>query len=154
MDVVVYSATKYIDGQGRVLGGVVLGREEFIKKTLESSMKHKVGAMSAFNAWVMLKGLETIKLRVKIQGASALHIAEALHGQEKLKRIIYPINQSQTQHALLTSQMSGEGKVLAIDIKGGKEGAFAFLNAINIRLISNNLDGSKSIFIHPATNTH
>ena len=107
MDVVVYSATKYIDGQGRVLGGVVLGREKFIKKTLESSMKHKVGAVSAFNAWVMLKGLETIKLRVKIQGASALHIAEALHGQEKLKRIIYPINQSQTQHALLTSQMSG-----------------------------------------------
>ncbi len=154
VDVVVYSATIHIDGQGRVLGGVVLSTEDFIKRTLEPFMKHTGGAMSAFNAWVMLKGLETIELRVKAQAASALCITEALQGHERLERVIYPGHQSHPQHALVSSQMSGGGTVLAIDITGGKEVAFAFLNKINIGLISNNLGDAKSIFTHPATTTH
>ena len=154
VDVLVYSATKHIDGQGRVLGGVILGSEDYINKTLEPFMKHTGGAMSAFNAWIMLKGLETIGLRVKAQADTALRIAETLNGHEKLERMIYPGHHSHPQHDLVTSQMSGGGTVLSIDLKGGKEAAFAFLNAINIGVISNNLGDAKSIFTHPATTTH
>ena len=132
VDVVGYSATKHIDGQVRVLGVVVLSNEKFIKKTLEPFMKHTGGAMSAFNAWIMLKGLETIELPVKAQAASALSITKALQGREKLERVIYPGHQSHPQHALVSLQMSGGGTVLAIDIAGGKEVALAFLNKINI----------------------
>ncbi|WP_104019165.1 O-succinylhomoserine sulfhydrylase [Roseovarius nitratireducens] len=152
-DVVVYSATKHIDGQGRCLGGVVLGRRDFIRKVLEPYLKHTGGALSPFNAWVMLKGLETIDLRVRAQAASAQVIAEALAGDARV-RVIYPGLPEHPQHALAMRQMGQGGTVLALDITGGQEAAFRFLNALEIVLISNNLGDAKSIVTHPATTTH
>ncbi len=154
-DVVVYSATKHIDGQGRALGGVILGTEEYIRGPLETYMKHTGGSLSPFNAWVMLKGLETIDLRVRAQAASALKIAEALSGNDALLRMIYPGLKDHPQNALVNAQLDGVGgTVLSIDIKGGKEAAFKFLNALTIPVISNNLGDAKSIATHPATTTH
>ncbi|MFB9150343.1 O-succinylhomoserine sulfhydrylase [Roseovarius ramblicola] len=152
-DVVVYSATKHIDGQGRCLGGVVLGRRDYIRKVLEPYLKHTGGALSPFNAWVMLKGLETIDLRVRAQAASAQVIAEALQGDARV-RVIYPGLPEHPQHALALRQMGQGGTVLALDIRGGQEAAFRFLNALEIVLISNNLGDAKSIVTHPATTTH
>ncbi|WP_210879143.1 O-succinylhomoserine sulfhydrylase [Roseovarius autotrophicus] len=152
-DVVIYSATKHIDGQGRCLGGVVLGGREFIRKTLEPYMKHTGGALSPFNAWVMLKGLETIDLRVRAQSASAQAIAEALSGDARL-RVIYPGLGDHPQHALAMRQMGQGGTVLSLDLKGGQAAAFRFLNALEIVIISNNLGDAKSIVTHPATTTH
>lgn len=154
-DAVIYSATKHIDGQGRALGGVILGTREFIRKTVEPYMKHTGGSMSPFNAWVMLKGLETIDLRVRAQAASALAIAEALEGHAALDRTIYPGLASHAQSALVKKQLGGKGgTVLSIDLKGGQEAAFKFLNALEIAVISNNLGDAKSIATHPATTTH
>jgi O-succinylhomoserine sulfhydrylase len=153
-DVVIYSATKHIDGQGRALGGVILGTRDFIRKTVEPYMKHTGGSMSPFTAWVMLKGLETMDLRVRAQTANALAIATALEGHEKLRQLIYPGLAAHPQHALVRRQMQQGGTVLAIDIKGGKEAAFRFLNAIRIGVISNNLGDAKTIMTHPATTTH
>lgn len=154
-DVVVYSATKHIDGQGRVLGGVVLGTKDFIRGTLEPYMKHTGGSLSPFNAWVLLKGLETISLRVNAQADSALKIAEALEGNTALARAIYPGLQGHAQNALVQTQLGGKGgTVLSLDLKGGKEAAFRFLNAMTIPVISNNLGDAKSIATHPATTTH
>jgi O-succinylhomoserine sulfhydrylase len=154
-DVVIYSATKHIDGQGRALGGVVLGTKDFIRGTLEPYMKHAGGSMSPFNAWVMLKGLETIDLRVRAQAESALAIAAALEGHPALERTIYPGLESHAQAALVKKQLGGKGgTVLSLDIKGGREAAFKFLNALAIAVISNNLGDAKSIATHPATTTH
>ncbi len=153
-DVVVYSATKHIDGQGRTLGGVILGRREFIRKTLEPYMKHTGGAMSPFTAWVMLKGLETMDLRVRAQAASALAIAETFQAEAGLERVIYPGLANHAQHDLCTAQMGQGGTVLALDLAGGKPAAFAFLNALRIAAISNNLGDAKTIVTHPATTTH
>ncbi|MBO9398301.1 O-succinylhomoserine sulfhydrylase [Shimia sp. R9_2] len=154
-DVVIYSATKHIDGQGRALGGVVLGTKDFIRGTLEPYMKHTGGSMSPFNAWVMLKGLETIDLRVRAQAESALAIAEALQDHPALARTIYPGLASHAQAALVQKQLDGKGgTVLSIDLKGGREAAFKFLNALEIAVISNNLGDAKSIATHPATTTH
>jgi len=153
-DVVIYSATKHIDGQGRTLGGVILGRREFIRGTVEPYMKHTGGSMSPFTAWVMLKGLETIDLRVRAQAATAQAIAEALQGDARLARVIYPGLADHPQHALVRAQMGEGGTVLALDIKGGQEAAFRFLNALEIVVISNNLGDAKSIVTHPATTTH
>jgi len=154
-DVVIYSATKHIDGQGRALGGVVLGTKDFIRGTLEPYMKHTGGSMSPFNAWVMLKGLETIDLRVRAQAESALAIASALEGHSALERTIYPGLESHAQDALVKKQLGGKGgTVLSLDIKGGREAAFKFLNALEIAVISNNLGDAKSIATHPATTTH
>lgn len=154
-DVVVYSATKHIDGQGRVLGGVVLGTKDFIRGTLEPYMKHTGGSLSPFNAWVLLKGLETISLRVNAQADSALRIAEALEGHPALARAIYPGLPGHAQNALVQTQLGGKGgTVLSLDLKGGKEAAFRFLNAMTIPVISNNLGDAKSIATHPATTTH
>lgn len=153
-DVVVYSATKHIDGQGRALGGVILGSREFIRKTVEPYMKHTGGSMSPFTAWVMLKGLETIDLRVRAQAASAEAIAEAVEGHAKLARVIYPGLPSHAQHALVKRQMGKGGTMIALDLKGGQGAAFRFLNALDIVLISNNLGDAKSIATHPATTTH
>ncbi|MEP2530090.1 O-succinylhomoserine sulfhydrylase [Shimia sp.] len=154
-DVVIYSATKHIDGQGRTLGGVILGTKEFIRKTVEPYMKHTGGSLSPFNAWVMLKGLETIDLRVRAQAASAQAIAEALQGHEALLRVIYPGLKDHAQHGLIQSQLGGKGgTVLSLDLKGGQEAAFKFLNAMQIGVISNNLGDAKSIATHPATTTH
>ena len=153
-DVVVYSATKHIDGQGRMLGGVILGTQEFIRKTVEPYMKHTGGAMSPFTAWVMLKGLETIELRVRAQAQTAKAIADRLTGHEKLCRVIYPGHSSHPQHALTIAQMEQGGTVLATDLEGGKKAAFEFLNSLEIAIISNNLGDAKSIVTHPATTTH
>ena len=153
-DVVVYSATKHIDGQGRMLGGVILGTKEFIRKTVEPYMKHTGGAMSPFTAWVMLKGLETIELRVRAQAQTAKTIADRLTGHEKLCRVIYPGHSSHPQHALTIAQMEQGGTVLAMDLEGGKKAAFEFLNSLEIAIISNNLGDAKSIVTHPATTTH
>ena len=153
-DVVVYSATKHIDGQGRCLGGVVLGSKSFIRKTLEPYLKHTGGALSPFNAWVMLKGLETLDLRCHAQADTALMLADALDGHVKLTRVIYPGLASHPQHSLAARQMSKGGTVLSLDIKGGKDAAFRFLNALSIVKISNNLGDAKSLVTHPATTTH
>lgn len=154
-DVVVYSATKHIDGQGRVLGGVILGTRDFIRGTVEPYMKHTGGSLSPFSAWTLLKGLETITLRVNAQAESALQIAEALNGHPALERTIYPGLADHAQNALVQSQLGGKGgTVLSLDLKGGKEAAFTFLNALTIPVISNNLGDAKSIATHPATTTH
>lgn len=153
-DVVIYSATKHIDGQGRALGGVILGTKEFIRKTVEPYMKHTGGSMSPFNAWIMLKGLETISLRVNAQASSAELIAGALQGHPSLERVIYPGLQDHPQYALCKRQTGRGGTVIAIDIRGGKEAAFAFLDALEVVLISNNLGDAKSMVTHPATTTH
>ena len=154
-DVVIYSATKHIDGQGRTLGGIILGTQEFIRKTVEPYMKHTGGSMSPFTAWVLLKGLETLDLRVRAQAASARALADALQGHAALSRVLYPGHPSHAQHALVTAQMGGSGgTVLSLDLRGGQEAAFAFLNALTIPVISNNLGDAKSILTHPATTTH
>ncbi|NDV01945.1 O-succinylhomoserine sulfhydrylase [Pseudoroseicyclus tamaricis] len=153
VDVVVYSATKHIDGQGRVLGGVILGSKEFIRKTAEPYLKHTGAALSPFSAWLLLKGLETMELRVRAQAASAQQIAEALEADDRLARVIYPGLPAHPQHALAMEQMGSGGTVLAFDL-GSKEAAFRFLDALEIVLISNNLGDAKSIVTHPATTTH
>ena len=154
-DVVIYSATKHIDGQGRALGGVILGTRDFIRGTVEPYMKHTGGSMSPFNAWIMLKGLETIDLRVRAQADSALQIAQAFDGHEKLARMIYPGLASHAQNALVQRQLGGKGgTVVSFDLKGGQDAAFRFLNALQVAVISNNLGDAKSIATHPATTTH
>ncbi|KUP94275.1 O-succinylhomoserine sulfhydrylase [Tritonibacter horizontis] len=154
-DVVVYSATKHIDGQGRALGGVVLGSKDYIRGTLEPYMKHTGGSLSPFHAWMFVKGLETIELRVNAQAESALKIAQALEGHPALARTIYPGLASHAQRDLVARQLGGKGgTVLSLDLKGGKTSAFAFLDALTIPLISNNLGDAKSIVTHPTTTTH
>ncbi|EBA12880.1 O-succinylhomoserine sulfhydrylase [Roseobacter sp. CCS2] len=152
-DVIIYSATKHIDGQGRALGGVILGTEDFIRKTVEPYMKHTGGAMSPFTAWIMLKGLETMDLRVRAQTATALYVAQGLEGDGTLSSVIYPGLASHPQHSLTNAQMGAGGTVLAIDA-GTQEAAFKLLNALDIWTISNNLGDAKSIVTHPATTTH
>ncbi len=153
-DVVVYSTTKHVDGQGRALGGVILGTTEFVRGTVEPYLKHTGAAMSPFTAWVMLKGLETLDLRVRAQAANALAFAQALEGHEDLARVIYPQLASHPNHAVATAQMEAGGTVVALDIKGGKDAAFKVLNALEVMVISNNLGDAKSIVTHPATTTH
>jgi O-succinylhomoserine sulfhydrylase len=153
-DVIVYSTTKHIDGQGRALGGVILGTREFIRKTVEPYLKHTGAAMSPFTAWIMLKGLETLDLRVRAQADSATRIADALEGDARLARVIFPHLPSHPQEALARAQMEKGGTVLSLDLKGGQAAAFRFLNALEIVTISNNLGDAKSIVTHPATTTH
>ncbi|TPE50768.1 O-succinylhomoserine sulfhydrylase [Amaricoccus solimangrovi] len=153
-DVVVYSATKHIDGQGRCLGGVVLGTKDFIRGPFETFVKHTGGALSPFNAWVMLKGLETLDLRCREQAANAARIAAALPGTPGLVRLIYPGLDDHPQADLARRQMETGGTMLALEIEGGKAGAFRFLDALRILLISNNLGDAKSLVTHPATTTH
>jgi O-succinylhomoserine sulfhydrylase len=153
-DVVVYSATKHIDGQGRALGGVILGTKAFIRKIVEPYLKHTGGSMSPFTAWIMLKGLETLDLRVRAQAATAATMAEALQGDDRLDRVIYPGLAQHPQHALASRMLEKPGTVLSLDIRGGQPAAFRFLNALKIMTISNNLGDAKSIVTHPATTTH
>ncbi len=153
-DVVIYSATKHIDGQGRALGGVILGTRDFIRGTVEPYMKHTGGSMSPFTAWIMLKGLETMNLRVRAQAASAEAVGRALEGHAALRQMIYPGLPSHPQHDLTVRQMGKGGTVIALDLAGGKEAAFKFLNAIKVGVISNNLGDAKTILTHPATTTH
>jgi O-succinylhomoserine sulfhydrylase len=153
-DLIVYSTTKHVDGQGRCLGGVVLGSRELIRKTVEPYAKHTGGAMSPFNAWVMLKGLETMDLRVRAQAATAARLAEALADHPKVARVIYPTHASHPQAALARRQMESGGTVLGIEVAGGKDACFAMLNRLKLFTISNNFADAKSIVTHPATTTH
>ena len=153
-DVVVYSATKHIDGQGRCLGGVICASRDFIRKVAEPYLKHTGGSLSPFNAWVMLKSLETMDLRVRAQAETAQKVAEAMQGTAGLARVIYPGLADHPQHDLNAAQMQGGGTMMALELDGGKEAAFRFPNALRIVLISNNLGDAKSIITHPATTTH
>ena len=153
-DIVVYSATKHIDGQGRVLGGAVLGPADFIGGPVKNLMRHTGPAMSPFNAWVLLKGLETLSLRVGQMAANALTLARHLEGREGIVKVVYPMLESHPQHDLAQQQMTGGGTVITFEVRGGKEVAFAFMNALEIVDISNNLGDSKSLVTHPATTTH
>ncbi len=153
-DVVIYSATKHIDGQGRALGGVILGTKDFIRKTVEPYMKHTGGSMSPFTAWIMLKGLETMNLRVRAQSDTALAVTKAVQGHKALARVIYPGHETHPQHDLCCDQMGRGGTVLSLVLKGGQGAAFAFLNALKIAVISNNLGDAKTIVTHPSTTTH
>ncbi len=153
-DVVIYSTTKHVDGQGRALGGIILGSETFIRKTVEPYMKHTGGAISPFNAWVMLKGLETMDLRVRAQTTSAQLIAESLVGHAAVQDVLYPGLSSHSQYDLCQQQMGAGGTVVSFTLKGGKAAAFEFMNNLEFIKISNNLGDAKSIITHPATTTH
>ncbi|WP_420860779.1 O-succinylhomoserine sulfhydrylase [Algirhabdus cladophorae] len=153
-DVIVYSATKHMDGQGRALGGIILGTREFIRKTVEPYLKHTGGAMSPFTAWIMLKGLETMELRVNAQADTALHFAQGLQGHVGLANVIFPHLQDHPAYELSKAQMDKGGTVVALDVKGGQAAAFKVMNKLQIFTISNNLGDAKSIVTHPATTTH
>jgi O-succinylhomoserine sulfhydrylase len=160
-DIVVYSATKHIDGQGRSLGGVVLGSKAFIEDELAPYLKHTGPALSPFNAWILLKGLETLELRVTRHVENAARLADALAGHPGLAApadgkpaLLYPGRADHPQHALAMRQMAAGGNMIAFRPRGGKEGAFRTLNALKIIDISNNLGDAKSLVTHPATTTH
>ena len=153
-DVVVYSATKHIDGQGRCLGGAVLGSTDFITKYVQEWVRQTGPSLSPFNAWVMLKGLETLPVRVKAQCATAAIIADALAGMNGVSRVLYPGRSDHPQAELAKAQMPGGGQMIAFEVEGGKDAAFRALNALRLIRISNNLGDAKSLVTHPATTTH
>lgn len=152
-DIVVYSATKHIDGQGRVLGGAVLGDEPLMTEAYKDIMRHTGPALSPFNAWVLLKGLETLDLRVRRQTENAAKVADAVAAHAKAKRTVFCGRPDHPQAELIARQMTGAGNVLAFDL-GSREAAFRFLNALEIIDISNNLGDAKSLATHPCTTTH
>lgn len=153
-DIVVYSTTKHIDGQGRTMGGAILAPEEFVNETLSPFYRHTGPSMSPFNAWVLLKGLETLEMRVREHCVNAAEIANFLTEQSGISRVLYPGLSSHPQHALAKQQMSDFGTVVCLDLEGSKDRAFRFMNALNIIDISNNLGDAKSLTTHPATTTH
>ena len=152
-DVVVYSATKHIDGQGRVLGGAILGQTELLDEAYRDMLRHTGPALSPFNAWVLLKGLETLDLRVRRQTETAAVLADLVADHAKTQRIFYPFRKDHPQYAVAKAQMTGGGSLLAFDL-GSREAAFNFLNALEIVDISNNLGDAKSMATHPPTTTH
>ncbi len=152
-DVVVYSCTKHIDGQGRVLGGAVLGGKEWVEKTLQPFIRNTGPTLSAFNAWVLSKGLETLPLRVDRMTASAAGVADWLADAPGVRRVWYPGRADHPQHALAMRQMRAGGSLVAFDV-GGKTDAFGMMNALRLIAISNNLGDSRSLMTHPATTTH
>ena len=153
-DVVVYSTTKHIDGQGRALGGVICGTQDFIRKVVEPYMKHTGGSMSPFTSWIMLNGMATLDLRCRAMAESALTVATALAADDRLSKVIFPGLASHPQHDLAMAQMGSGGTMVAFEVKGGKDAAFRAINAMEIIKISNNLGDAKSIATHPATTTH
>lgn len=153
-DVVVYSATKHIDGQGRCLGGIILASQALIEENIHNFLRQTGPAMSPFNAWVMLKGLETLPLRVAQQTASAEKIADFLADQKGVARTLYPFRKDHPQAALARRQMTGGGTLVSFDAVGGKAAAFRLANALEVIKISNNLGDAKSLITHPATTTH
>ncbi|MFW2588315.1 aminotransferase class V-fold PLP-dependent enzyme [Sagittula sp. SSi028] len=153
-DICVISTTKHVDGQGRMLGGVVCGDRETVRGPIETYLKHTGAALNPFSAWVHLKSLDTLDLRVRGQAEGALKIATALEGHAKLTRVSYPGLPSHPQYAIASAQAESGGTVLAFEIDGGREACFRFLNALEIFTISNNFADSKSIVTHPATTTH
>lgn len=152
--IVVYSATKHIDGQGRCLGGVILSDKKWIEEELQDYFRHTGPAMSPFNAWTLLKGIETLPLRVKQQTANASKIADFLADSGKVAKVIYPGRADHPQADIIARQMSGGSTLVAFELKGGKEAAFALQNALDIVKISNNLGDAKSLITHPGTTTH
>ncbi|MGV1790415.1 O-succinylhomoserine sulfhydrylase [Rhizobium sp. A37_96] len=153
--IVVYSATKHIDGQGRSLGGVILSDKQWIDEQLQDYFRHTGPAMSPFTAWTLLKGIETLPLRVAQQTVNAAKVADFLAEQgSKVARVIYPGRKDHPQADIIAKQMSGGSTLVAFELKGGKEAAFKLQNALEIVKISNNLGDSKSLITHPATTTH
>src|SRR3954464_9095682 len=153
-DVVVYSATKHIDGQGRCLGGVILSSEKFIAEHIHNFMRQTGPSMSPFNAWVLLKGLETLGVRVRAQTETAAKLADVLAKHPKISRLLYPGRADHPQAALVKKQMRAGSTLIGLEVKGGKAGAFRCLNGLKISRISNNLGDAKSLVTHPATTTH
>ncbi|HBO54085.1 O-succinylhomoserine sulfhydrylase [Janibacter terrae] len=153
-DIVVYSATKHIDGQGRVLGGAILGPQDYIDGPVKNLIRHTGPSLSPFNAWVLLKGLETMDLRVRRMAESSLTVARALQEHPRIRRVVHPWLPGHPQHELAQRQMSGGGTVVTFDVVGAKAEAFAVMNALRTVDISNNLGDSKSLITHPATTTH
>jgi O-succinylhomoserine sulfhydrylase len=153
-DVVVYSATKHIDGQGRTLGGAILGPAELIEGEVKTLMRNTGPSLSPFNAWVLTKGLETLRMRVQHSTAGAERIARWLEGDPRVDRVLYPWLESHPQHTLATAQMDGGGTVVTFELAGGKEQAFSVLDRLQVVDISNNLGDSRSLVTHPATTTH
>src|SRR6187399_1226080 len=153
-DVVVYSATKHIDGQGRCLGGIILSSEAFIAEHIHNFMRQTGPSMSPFNAWVLLKGLETLAMRVRAQTDTAARIADVLASHPKISRLIYPGRADHPQAATVKKQMRAGSTLIGFEVKGGKAGAFRCLNGLKISRISNNLGDAKSLVTHPATTTH
>ena len=154
VDIVVYSGTKHIDGQGRALGGAIISDNEFYDKLLKPFMRHTGASMSPFNAWIMLKGLETLKLRVEAQSDNALKIASYYNDNPNIVNVIYPSEFTHSQFELIKKQMEKGGTILTMVVKGGKEEVFKIFNELNLIDISNNLGDTKSIITHPATTTH
>ena len=153
-DIVVYSCTKHIDGQGRVLGGAVLGNQAWIEGTLQPFIRNTGPSLSPFNAWLLLKGVETLMLRVEAGCQRAAAIADFLAVQPAVCRVLYPTRRDHPQHALAMAQMTGGGTLVTFELAGGKAAAFRFMNALRLVAISNNLGDSKSLATHPATTTH
>jgi O-succinylhomoserine sulfhydrylase len=153
-DCVVYSATKHIDGQGRVLGGVILASEKFIMDHVHQIIRQTGPSLSPFNAWVLLKGLETLSVRVQRQTETAGAVSAALDGHKKISRLIYPGRPDHPQADVIAKQMKAGSTLVAFEVKGGKEGAFRFLNGLRLIGITNNLGDAKSLITHPTTTTH
>ena len=153
-DIVIYSATKHIDGQGRCLGGIVLGTNDYIENELANFIRQTGPSLAPFNAWVMLKSLETLDLRVNAHCDNADKLAAYLHAHPMIERIYYPGHESHPQFELAQKQMKRGSNLIAFDVKGGKANAFTLENALTIALISNNLGDAKTLITHPATTTH
>jgi O-succinylhomoserine sulfhydrylase len=152
--IVVYSATKHIDGQGRCLGGVILSDKEWIDENLHDYFRHTGPSLSPFNAWTLLKGLETLPLRVRQQSENAAKVADFLAGRPEVSRVIYPGRADHPQADIVKKQMKAGSTLCSFEIKGGKEGAFRFLNGLSLIGITNNLGDAKSLITHPTTTTH
>lgn len=153
-DIVVYSATKHIDGQGRCLGGAVLGRKSFISEILHPYLRNTGPSLSPFSAWILLKGMETLDLRLERQCVTAAEVALTLASNPAIKVVIYPFAENHPQRELARLQMKKGGSLISFDMNGGKDAAFRFLNALNFIRLSNNLGDSKTLATHPATTTH
>ena len=153
-DIVVYSTTKHIDGQGRCLGGAVLASSDFVTKYLQDWVRQTGPSMSPFNAWVMLKGLETMPIRVQRQCETAARLADQLAGLKGVTRVLYPGRSDHPQAALAQAQMPGGGQIMTFEVEDGKAGAFRCINALRLIKISNNLGDAKSMVTHPGTTTH
>ncbi len=153
-DIAIVSTTKHVDGQGRLLGGAILGSRELIRGPIETYMKHTGGAMNPLTAWTHLKSLETVDLRVRAQAAAAMEVAEALHAHPKLVSLRYPTHPAHPQYALAVSQAPSGGTVVAFEVAGGRDACFRFINGLQIFTISNNFADAQSIGTHPATTTH
>lgn len=153
-DITIYSATKHIDGQGRCLGGIILGREDYVQDQLAGFMRQTGPSLAPFNAWVMLKALETLGLRVNAHCDNAETLTQMLSAHQQVERVYYPHDENHPQFDLAQKQMSRGSNLIAFDLKGGKADAFTLANGLEIALISNNLGDAKTLITHPATTTH